>query len=155
MNDWSLICSSIVAAKTPAKQRRIKVSGVVDKLCLHAYEFGLPSSPFSKLVDIITLPNELDQASLGNLIRNLYPAGKVSDSVVVNVVGSLGHGKLKPNFIVQAALLKWLVMVYDVLQNQKILSQLYAILFDLLGTLALRYFCVPFTKQAPNTRGMD
>lgn len=149
MNNPLLICLSITAAKTPAKQRNIKISGVIDKLCSHAYEFGLSSSPLSKLVDIITLPNELDQASLGTLIRNLYPAGKVSDAIVINVVGSLGHGKLKSNFNVQAALLKWLVMVYDVLQNQKILSQLYAILFNLLGTLALRYLrSPPVTTQS-------
>lgn len=142
--------SVIIAAKTPAKQRKIKISGVVDKLCLHAYELGLSSSPLGTLVDIITLPNELDQASLGSLIRNLYPAGKVSDDIVVKVVASLGHGKAKPNFNVQAALIKWLVMVYDVLQNAKVLSQLYSILFNLLGTLALR--CVPrFPSHLPSS----
>lgn len=133
------LLTSCTAAKTPSKQRSVKISGVIDKLCLHAYEFGLSSASLSKLVDIITLPNELDQASLGALIRNFYPAGKVTDSIVINVVASLGHGKAKPNFAVQAAFLRWLIMVYDVLQNQRILSQLYAILFNLLGTLALRY----------------
>ena len=130
---------AIIAAKTPAKQRQVKISGVVDKLCSHAYEFGLSSSPLSRLVDIITLPNELDQASLGSLIRNLYPAGKVPDAVVINVVASLGHGKAKPSFNVQAALLKWLTMVYEILQTPRVLSQLYAVLFNLLGTLSLRY----------------
>lgn len=93
-----------------------------------------------RLVDILTLPSVLDQASINNLIRNLYPAGKVLDTIVIKVVASLGHGRAKPSYNAQAALLKWLVMVYDVLENQKILSQLYGILFNLLDTIAIRYF---------------
>ena len=95
--------------------------------------------PLAKLVDIITLPNELDQGSLASLIRNLYPAGKVPDAVVIRVVGSLGHGRAKPSYVVQAALLKWLVLVYDVLENPRVLAQLYSILFNLLDTAATRY----------------
>jgi centromere protein I len=85
------------------------------------------------------LPNELDQASVATLIRNLYPAGRVSDDVVVKVVGSLGHGKAKAAFPAQAALLKWLTMIYDILENQKILTQLYSVLFNLLDTIAIRF----------------
>lgn len=90
-------------------------------------------------MDIITHPNELDQSSLGNLIRNLYPATRVPDIVAIKVVGGLGHGRMKPSYSVQAALLKWLIMVYDVLEDQKIFSQLYSVLFNLLDTSALRY----------------
>jgi len=85
------------------------------------------------------LPNELDQASIANIIRNLYPATKVSDDTVVKVVGSLGHGQSRAAFPVQTMLLKWLVMVHGVLEDQKILSQLYSFLFNLLDTIAIRY----------------
>ncbi|TVY49879.1 Inner kinetochore subunit [Lachnellula occidentalis] len=125
-------------AKVPAKKRAIKIAGRVDKVCSKAYEEGFPSASLSRVIDIITLPNELDQASINSLIRNLYPASKVSDSIVTRVVASLGHGRAKPSYNAQAALLKWLVMVYDVLENRKILSQLYAILFNLLDTIAIR-----------------
>lgn len=91
-------------------------------------------------MDIITRPNEVDQSSLGNLIRNLYPATRVPDIIAIKVVGSLGHGRVKPSYSAQAALLKWLIMVYDVLENQKVLSQLYSVLFNLLDASALRYF---------------
>ncbi|TVY17018.1 Inner kinetochore subunit mis6 [Lachnellula arida] len=126
------------AAKVPAKQRAIKISGRVDKVCSKAYEEGFPSASLSRVIDIITIPNELDQASINNLIRNLYPAGKVPDSIAIRVVASLGHGRAKPSYNAQAALLKWLVMVYDVLENPKVLSQLYAVLFNLLDTIAIR-----------------
>ncbi|KAK6610624.1 hypothetical protein H4I96_02222 [Botrytis cinerea] len=126
------------ASRIPAKQRSVKVSSHVDRLCSRAYEEGLSNASLEKLVDILTLPNELDQGSIGNLIKHLYPASKVPDAVVIKVVGALGHGKAKPSYAAQAALLKWIVLVYDVLENRKILSQLYAVLFNLLDTIALR-----------------
>jgi centromere protein I len=133
------------------KQRAIKTSSVIDKLCSYAYENGLPSTSLSKLIDIVTLPNELDQASFASLIKNSYPAGKVPDGIVIKVVGCLGHGKARPKYTAQAALLKWLVMVYDVLENQRILSQLYAILFNLLDTIALRYVsCCHYLVSSSN-----
>lgn len=99
----------------------------------------MSNASLEELVDIITLPNQLDQASIGKLIRNLYPVDKVPDSAVIKVVGSLGHGGAKPSYTSQAALLKWLIMVYDVLENQRVLSRLYNVLFNLLDTIALRY----------------
>jgi centromere protein I len=129
----------MIAARTQSKQRAVKITGVLDKVAARAYEEGLTEDVLDELVDIITLPNELDQASVAIIIRNLYPASKISDEVVVKVVGSLGHGKAKAAFPAQAALLKWLVMVYDVLENPRILSQLYSLLFNLLDTIAIRY----------------
>ncbi|APA08264.1 hypothetical protein sscle_03g030340 [Sclerotinia sclerotiorum 1980 UF-70] len=126
------------ASRIPSKQRSVKISSHVDRLCSRAYGEGLSNASLEKLMDIITLPNELDQVSIGNLIKYLYPTSKVSDSIVIKVVGSLGHGKDRPSYAAQAALLKWIVLVYDVLENQKILSQLYAVLFNLLDTIALR-----------------
>ena len=111
----------------------------MDRICAEAYSDGLPNTSLNRLIDIITLPNELDQSSVGNLIKNLYPASKVADTIVIKVVGSLGHGRAKPSFAAQGALLKWLVLVYDVLENQKLLSQLYAVMFNLLDTMAIRY----------------
>ncbi|KAF7957407.1 hypothetical protein EAE96_002992 [Botrytis aclada] len=125
-------------SRIPAKQRSVKVSSHVDRLCSNAYGVGLSDASLEKLIDILTLPNKLDQGSIGNLIKHLYPASKVPDAVVIKVVGALGHGKAKPSYAAQAALLKWIVLVYDVLENQKILSQLYAVLFNLLDTIALR-----------------
>ncbi|KAH9221070.1 Mis6-domain-containing protein [Leptodontidium sp. 2 PMI_412] len=126
------------AANKPAKQRSTKISIIVDKVCSRAYVDGLSNASLELLMDIITRPNEVDQSSLGNLIRNLYPATRVPDIIAIKVVGSLGHGLVKPSYSAQAALLKWLIMVYDVLENQKVLSQLYSVLFNLLDVSALR-----------------
>jgi len=123
----------------PARQRAINVSSLVDRVCSNAYQDGLLNASLDKLIDIITLPNELAQGILGNLIKNLYPASKVCDAVVIKLVSSLGHGQAKPSFSTQASLLKWLVMVFDFLENQKVLFRLYGVLFNLLDTIAIRY----------------
>lgn len=75
-------------------------------------------------------------------MRSLYPAGRVQDAIIIKVLGSLGHGAAKPSYAVQAALLKWLVMIYDVLENKRLLSQFYALLFNLLDTVAVRYLVI-------------
>lgn len=71
-------------------------------------------------------------------MRNLYPAEKVSADVVLRVVGAIGHGTLKAPLTLQAALLKWLVMVHHVLEGPVVLAQVYAVLFNLLDTAAIR-----------------
>jgi centromere protein I len=130
---------TLVAARIPAKQRVVKIARVIDIISSKAYEHGLAQDNLEELVDIITQPNELDLGSVATLIKNLYPAGRVADEIVLRVAGSLGHGRAKAAFPVQAALLRWLIMVYDMLENQKILSQLYSLLFNLLDTIAIRF----------------
>ncbi|PBP23893.1 Mis6-domain-containing protein [Diplocarpon rosae] len=134
-------------ATKKAKQRAVKISSRIESVTSRAYSDGLSNATLDKLVDVITTPNELDQSSLGSLIRNLYPLNRVPDTIVVKVVASLGHGRAKPSYSVQAALLKWLIMVYDILANQKILSQLYSLFFNLLDTSALR---MELIRQAGN-----
>jgi hypothetical protein len=125
----------------------VKVSGVVERICSQAYEDGLTNSSLEQLIDILTRANELDQGSLGNMIRNLYPVSKVPDDIIVKVLGSLGHGQHKPSYACQASLLKWLAMVYDVLENQKVLSRFYGILFNLLDTISVRYVLFAPARQ--------
>lgn len=104
-----------------------------------AYDGGLLPHALSELIKLITTPSHLDQASLNSLLRSLYPATEVSRSVVLQVVAALGHGELKPSLTVQAGLLRWLIMVYHVLESPAVLSQAYPVLFSLLDTVAIRY----------------
>lgn len=75
------------------------------------------------------------------MIRNLYPAEKVDVDRVFQVVGCLGHGRGKPKFAVQGALVRWLVCVYEVVgvDGKKGLDGAYGVLFNLLDTMQLRY----------------
>jgi hypothetical protein len=127
----------------------------VERICSQAYEDGLTNSSLEQLIDVLTQANELDQGSLENMIRNLYPVSKVPDDIIVKVLGSLGHGRAKPSYACQASLLKWLVMVYDVLKNQKVLSRFYGILFNLLDTISVRYVVFVPTRQLLITSGRN
>ncbi|KAI1475832.1 Mis6-domain-containing protein [Daldinia eschscholtzii] len=128
----------IEASKLTAKQRGSNVKPAVEKLASLSYEQGLLPDDLNQLIDLVTTPNFLDQASLGNLIRNLYPVTTVNIEIIVKIIGSLGHGKLKPSLNIQGALLGWLVMIHHIIENQGILSRSYSVLFNLLDTAAIR-----------------
>ncbi|KAK0739800.1 Mis6-domain-containing protein [Apiosordaria backusii] len=125
------------ASRTPAKRRQTSIKPTVEKTTSLLYDRGALPDDLIRLVDLLTLHNHLDQASLSAITRNLYPLGKVSDEVILRIVGALGHGHLKPSFPLQSLFLKWLVMVYHLLQDPTILSQTYGVLFNLLDTAAI------------------
>lgn len=89
-------------------------------------------------MSLLTKPGHLDQASLGAIVRNLYPAAAVPAEVVLGVVGCLGVGELKPTLNIQSALLRWLVMVYHAIETPGILGRAYPVLFNLLDVAAIR-----------------
>lgn len=130
------------ASKLPAKQRGANIKPTVEHLVSLAYDQGLLPADLSELINLVTTPSFLDQASLAAIIRNLYPATSVSGDIIIKVVGCLGHGKLKPSLTIQAALLKWLVMIQNVVESRDPLLRAYPVLFNLLDTAALRtYAC--------------
>lgn len=122
----------------PAKRRRTAIKSTVENTTSLLYDKGALPDELTRLVDLLTIRTHLDQASLAAITRNLYPLGKVSDEVVLRFVGALGHGQLKPSLPLQALFLRWLVMVYHLLENSSVLSQAYAVLFNLLDTAAIR-----------------
>ncbi|KAK4226522.1 centromere protein I [Podospora fimiseda] len=126
------------ASKLPTKRRLVGIKPTIEKTASVLYERGALPEDLARLVDLLTVRNHLDQASLGAIVRNLYPLGKVGDEIVLRFVGALGHGHLKPSFPLQGLFLRWLVMVYHLLDNPSILSQVYAVLFNLLDTAAIR-----------------
>ncbi|KAH9909767.1 Mis6-domain-containing protein [Xylariomycetidae sp. FL2044] len=132
------ISAVIQASKLPAKRRSRNIKPTVELLASQCYDKGLLPDDLNQLVDLVTTPNFLDQASLASIVRNLYPATHVNPDLVIKVVGSFGHGKLKPSLAIQGALLKWLIMVHHVMETQTVMSQLYPVLFNLLDTAAIR-----------------
>jgi centromere protein I len=72
------------------------------------------------------------------LIKNLYALGSISSGVITRIVGSLGATKGKPSVATQTLLLRWLILVYDYLEDPSHLSKLYAVLFNCLDMISLR-----------------
>ncbi|KAI9789884.1 MAG: hypothetical protein M1835_001351 [Candelina submexicana] len=144
----------ISASSIPAKQRERKLSGPVGVLCEYAFKGGLPAESLNKIIDIITRPNYLDQTSITSIVKNLYPATRVHPDAIVLIVGGLGQGRTKPSLPTQASLLKWLIMVYEILEDPEVLSKLYGILFDMLDMISLRLELSHSVADEPALRGL-
>ncbi|KAF2640917.1 Mis6-domain-containing protein [Massarina eburnea CBS 473.64] len=126
------------ASRTPAKQRAVKVSSVVDVVCNHAFEHGLDEEALRDVVQIAARKTDLDQTSVTTLLKNLYPAQRVSAEIVATVVAALGQGKGKPTPGTQNGLVKWLALVHEVLEEPDVLSRLYGVLFNMLDMISIR-----------------
>ncbi|KAI1072298.1 hypothetical protein LB507_002796 [Fusarium sp. FIESC RH6] len=133
-----LVGDVIESAKIPAKTRPSSVKPTIANLASLSYEWGLLPEALDSLINLVTTPNHLDQASQAAIIRNLYPVEAVSRGSVLRVVSCLGHGTLKPSLTLQAALIKWLITVHHTLESPQVLSQAYPVLFNLLDTAATR-----------------
>ncbi|KAL1999306.1 hypothetical protein VTN02DRAFT_4714 [Thermoascus thermophilus] len=125
-------------AYVPPKQRHTNVSDLAKTIASDAYESGIQPATLDRLIDIITKPNHLDQTTITTLVKNLYPVEKVSSSIVTKVVGCLGPSKGKPSPATQALLLRWLILIYELLDDASHLSKLYAVLFNHLDMISLR-----------------
>ncbi|KAF8248769.1 Mis6-domain-containing protein [Wilcoxina mikolae CBS 423.85] len=120
-----------------------EVVAAIDGLSQYSSVRGLSKEVLEILIDTLTkAPCHFDQGTSGRIIKALIPRGKVSQEAVLKIVGCLGSGPNKPSFSIQAGLLRWLVMVYNVLEDYTVLSQLYGVLFGLLDMITLRgYIC--------------
>ncbi len=107
-------------------------------ICQYAHRNGLPASALRQLLDMVTQPSSFDEAILVRLIESLYPVSRVPADLVCTIVSALGHGKWKPSPALQNALLKWLIMIYDVLEDTATLSSLYSVLFNMLDMPSIR-----------------
>ena len=111
----------------------------MNAICGYAYENGLSNHALSTALDIVTQPNFLGQTSITTLIRGLYPASRVSADLVFNVVASLGSGRDKPSPPTQNLLLRWVIMIYEVLEDRTSISSLYSVLFNMLDMISIRF----------------
>ncbi|WEW61519.1 hypothetical protein PRK78_007009 [Emydomyces testavorans] len=122
----------------PKNQRPANVAEIAKTIASLAYESGIQASLLDRLTAILVKSKHLDQGTITTLIKNLYPPERVQSAIVVRIVCSLGPTKTKPSPATQNLLLRWLILVYDGLEDQSYLSKLYAVLFDNLDMISLR-----------------
>ena len=127
------------AQKPLGKQGRLQEEPYVESICEHAQKNGLSALTLRRLLDIITSPKHLSPTNSVKLIKSLYPVCKISPDLVCILVSSLGNGQAKPPPYVQSLLLKWIMMVYELLEDPSILSRLYSVLFHLIDMSSIRY----------------
>ncbi|EER29983.1 hypothetical protein D8B26_007257 [Coccidioides posadasii str. Silveira] len=125
-------------AYLPKSQRHTNVAGLAKTIATLAYESGIGPNLLDRLTAVIVKSKHLDQNTVTTLVKNLYPSEKVTSGIIARVVCSLGPTKTKPSPGTQSLLLRWLILVYDDLDDQSYLSKLYAVLFDNLDMISLR-----------------
>ncbi|KAI9885482.1 MAG: hsp70 nucleotide exchange factor fes1 [Watsoniomyces obsoletus] len=126
------------ALESRGKERKSLAEAPLEQICNIAYRHGLSEDHLDTLTDIIVRPNTLGTSAVDRLIKNLYPAGLISDKIAVKVVGCLGQGVGKPAPSVQDGLLHWMIMTYTVMEDRMVLSSLYGALFNLLDMITIR-----------------
>ena len=127
-------------SKIPAKQRDSAIGVHVDAVCGFAYQNGLPLHALNKVLGLVRYPSHLDQPSINALLEHLYPNGLVPSDQIYSVVSSVGEGRHKPSSSTQLLLLRWVILVYDVLEDRKVISNLYGVLFNMLDMISIRYY---------------
>lgn len=113
------------------------MKSAIESIEAHALTKGLAGTALLRLINAIT-SNLLDQTNQNALIKCLYPAKQVSSDAIYSIISSLGHGTLKASMPTQQALIKWLIMVHELLEDTGSLSRCYGVLFNLLDTMSLR-----------------
>jgi centromere protein I len=126
------------ASTTPASKRTVKLPGVVDVVCRHAFANGLDEDSLVAIVQIASRKTHLDQTSVTTLVKNLYPAHRVASDIIVTIVAALGQSKGKPSASTQDLLVKWLTAIHPITQDANILSRLYSVLFGMLDMITIR-----------------
>ncbi|KAI4122661.1 MAG: hypothetical protein LQ347_006429, partial [Umbilicaria vellea] len=142
------------ASKLPAKLRKVQLQSSVNAICGSAYESGLSDHALRTIIDILTQPNSLDLTSITALVKGLYPVGRVSSDLVCNVVASLGNGSSKPSAPTQNLLLRWVIMIYEVLENPTFISSLYGVLFHMLDMISISLELSRATGNEPALVGL-
>ncbi|KAL4992869.1 Mis6-domain-containing protein [Aspergillus falconensis] len=125
-------------AFVPPRQRYTDAGQLAKQIAELAYESGIPQAALERLLKLLTRNNNLDQGTITTLVKNLYPSERVASKLITQVVCCLGPTKNKPSPATQALLLRWLILIYDSLDDRSHLSKLYAVLFNHLDMISLR-----------------
>ncbi|EGC49792.1 Mis6 domain-containing protein [Histoplasma capsulatum var. duboisii H88] len=126
-----------VASISP-KQRHTSVADLAKSIASNAYESGIPTHLLERLITIISKSKHLDQSTITTIVKNLYPSERVRPRTVSMVISCFGPSRNKPSPATQALLLRWLILVYDDMDDQSYLSRLYGVLFNFLDMISLR-----------------
>lgn len=96
--------------------------------------FGLAPEQITQTLDII-LSAKLDDTTSRKMIKLLLPRQSVPELCAVHILGALGKNL---SFAIQATLLKWIILVYDIFDSRTKLQQLYGVVFHYLPYETLR-----------------
>ncbi|CAO3570743.1 unnamed protein product [Mortierella alpina] len=98
------------------------------------HHFGLSPDQVIQALDVV-LSGKLDDTTNRKLVKLLLPRQHVPEVCAVKVLGSLGRQLSLP---IQAAALRWVILVYDIFDSRTKMQQLYGVAFHYLTYETLR-----------------
>ncbi|KAG0348256.1 hypothetical protein BG004_005575 [Podila humilis] len=99
-----------------------------------AREFGLSADQLTNLLEVI-LSGKIDDSTSRKLKKLLLPRHKVPENCAIRILGNLG-GDLRSS--IQASLLRWIILCYDLFDSRSRLQRLYSVVFHYLTYETLR-----------------
>lgn len=91
--------------------------------------YGLNREELNELLGLVTRPSKVPAAACGKIIKDLLlPNEPIGNDSVIRVVSCLGQDNRIP-MQSKSKLLRWLVVVFDFLEDSKVITKLYGVLF--------------------------
>ncbi|KAG0381202.1 hypothetical protein BGX24_006574 [Mortierella sp. AD032] len=112
--------------------------------------FGLAPEQITQALDIV-LAAKLDDTTSRKIIKLLLPRHSVPEMCAIKILGALGK---KLSFSIQASLLKWAILVYDIFDSRTKLQQLYGVAFHYLPYETLRLDLQIIVGKEPALAGL-
>ncbi|KAF9418955.1 hypothetical protein BGZ94_009550 [Podila epigama] len=96
--------------------------------------FGLAPEQVVSLLEVI-LASKIDDATARKLVKLLLPRQRVPEDCAIRILGCLGK---HISFSIQALLLRWIILVYDLFDGRSRFQRLYGVVFHYLSYETLR-----------------
>ncbi|KAG0232922.1 hypothetical protein BGW42_007831 [Actinomortierella wolfii] len=115
------------------KGRKPDVVRNIEELGEKCTKYGLQPDALARTLDVV-LSKKLDDTTAKKLVKLLLPRSHVPEDCAIKIMGCLGRYSRG----VEALLLRWLIVVYDYLDNRTKLVKLYGVAFHYLSYETLR-----------------
>ncbi|CAG8659270.1 7903_t:CDS:10, partial [Ambispora leptoticha] len=132
-----------------AKRSEIKIH--INELEKLVHWHGLEEEQLSDLLNLV-FSAKLDVADTKRIIKLLIPRQKISENLVIKILGKLGHELVIHS--IQGLLLRWIILVYPLLEDYSRLQKLYGVIFHFLEYQGLRINLLGRFGNEPNLIGL-
>ncbi|GBB86979.1 hypothetical protein RclHR1_13430003 [Rhizophagus clarus] len=126
-----------IAQNASVKEKDVKrnVKNQIVELVELVSENGLEVAQLAEVLNVIII-GKLDHVDIIKLVKILLPRANVPNFLIIKVLSNLGNKVLK--YDVQALLLRWIIIVYNVIEDHSQLIKFYGVIFHYMEYNTLR-----------------
>ncbi|GBC41075.2 uncharacterized protein OCT59_001845 [Rhizophagus irregularis] len=126
-----------IAQNASVKDVKKNVKNQIVELVKLVSENGLEVSQLAAVLNILFV-GKLECVDIKRLVKILLPRANVPNFLIIKVLSNLGNKGL--NYNVQALLLRWIIIVYNVIEDHSQLIKFYGVIFHYMEYDTLRPF---------------